>query len=254
MWVIDGNRASFGAIRTLEERLRLEHECGAETEVEHLEKQLDKALKEMHERTVDRLFGPGAIATATGTHTLATFFTRTHMCLRCEKNTAKNEHLCPACGTLRETRCLAPGCRKAVLEMEKDGITPARYCFSCKSVMGTCPKCGRAEQRMVSQVGVDAVACESCAANKCYACGKKVADGGACDICRPFVAAPPSRVTHSSVDIEDLARQAEAAKRECVEQCGRASDDISCVSRECAVLYKRVTIAARMRAIMALVK
>lgn len=268
MWILC-DKSYKQSVRSIEDRLRYvhEHEPGNTILMEQLEKQLAKALESMHSHTMNLLFGPGALAAhprrvVTGTRGIAAFLKPVAKCARCklapvvtidpkkEDDKNKDPKLCSSC-QIGEARCLAGDCHKSVQSLESDNKTPSKYCSSCGPNMGTCGTCGRF-MPLVPEVNDDGTvnggACSSCMACICYACGKEEVVGGLCPTCKPFIELRKAgQQASAKVDIEDLLRQAEEAKHECFERCGRTSDEINCVSRECSTLYKRATIDSQIK-------
>ncbi len=106
-----------------------------------------------------------------------------------------------------------------------------------------CVGCGR-----ITKLDAGGV-CAPCADHKCFNCGVHVADRGPCASCSHSIELRRKAVAASTMsDIEDLRRQAAEAKAKC-DKCRGYSDEveIKCVQKDCPNLYRRATLAARIR-------
>jgi hypothetical protein len=244
MWLLS-DRSYLQSIATVEEKIR--NARGDKVAMAIHEKTLDNIMEKMQACTAQKLFGPGALAAhpkkiETGTRGIASFFKPLPNCVRCKIVPAKDRDppsLCDSCSP-GNARCMATGCHKSVVNENAVGI-PDLYCITCTPIVGPCAICAR------YLALIDGV-CDNCILGKCYSCGKDDLEtrGGVCNGCRDFVSVRMAGMAASSiVDIEDLKRQAIAAKQECFTRCGVLTDDINCVSRECTTLFKRATLAVR---------
>jgi hypothetical protein len=275
-WLDKGNSDYMYALRAVEERIRKLDSSSSATTAEEQEKkedaekkQLEKVLKPMYEHTKNMLFGPGALAKftrkkETGTRGIAAFVKKVPKCLRCRTASASSSStglLCTSCMP-GSARCLADGCKKSVIIEETFALSssssgqltiPAKYCSTCTPNMGQCANCGRL-MFLVESI------CLSCIDALCYACQKPglETERGLCSACRPFADMHRSSVVvvgggggeEEEEDIEDLLKKSEDAKKECFDRCGQKmeeGDKIDCVAKECPTLYKRATLAVKIR-------
>ena len=106
-----------------------------------------------------------------------------------------------------------------------------------------CVKCNHA-----SPLDADGI-CSYCYAHVCYACKGPVEDHGPCVKCAVSVDLRQKSIAASAVaDIEDLEALAAEAKAKC-DKCRGYTDEteIKCTQKDCVNLYKRATLAARLK-------
>lgn len=214
-----------------------------EQEEEYQDKILSKDLELIRKRVEKMLCGPGARAAftrkvITGSAGIAKFFNVVKKCSRCKLAPACKEGRCKECQP-GIAPCKASGCSKKLTDMAE------MYCPECKPMIGNCASCGR------ELALVDGGVCLTCMDGACYSCGAADVPNltkGACPKCYKFILRKQKTALQCApIPIEELHRLAEEAKKECYTRCGRIVEDIKCVSKDCSTLYKRATIAARIR-------
>ncbi len=91
--------------------------------------------------------------------------------------------------------------------------------------------------------------CIHCASHVCYACKAPVEDHGPCPKCAVSIGLRRKAIAASAMsDIEDIEAMAAEAKAKC-DKCRGYTDEteIKCVQRDCSNLYRRATLASRLK-------
>lgn len=243
MWLYVNEGEKY-EIRVLEKKLREIHNIEDQEDLEkELRKKLVKKLDDVAKRVGDMLCGDQALAAhprkreSSGGKGISTFFKPQARCSRCSKSVVFANALCRDCQP-GSARCMWSNCKNMV-------NTPQdHYCSECTPHISQCISCSRTTYL------IDDGICMSCFDGKCYSCGEAglKTENGVCQKCKRFVSLRKAGMSAASVvDIEDLKKQAEEAKQECITKCGYATDDVECVSRDCSTLYRRATLASRIR-------
>lgn len=113
--------------------------------------------------------------------------------------------------------------------------------LSPSPIMPKCPKCNRES--------ANAIICSFCAAHICFSCKAPVSDHGPCETCgRQIELRRKAIAAVACSDVEDIVALAAEAKAKC-DKCRGYTDEteIKCVQKDCPNLYKRATLAARLK-------